>query len=137
MSAKNASKKRISSRPLWTVIYFVLAALIGLILIVIGGVNISRLVLNQVLGVKDYPEFSAPFPYKDPGLVEPNTLGATAEQQKSLEQWHQDYTRYQEQLKNYNTSDQNRRRQIAESLAMIVIGVPVFALHAPHIFKKE
>ncbi len=136
MAGKQNQTKNSTVRPLWIQIYFVLAALIGLILIVIGGVSLSQLALNSVLGVKDYPEFSAPFPYKDPTLVRPNDDGVTPDQKASLEKWHQEYQSYQEQLKSYNATDQNRRRRIAESLAMIVVGVPVFALHAPHIFKK-
>lgn len=136
MVGKQNQTKNLSVRPLWIQIYFVLAALIGLILIVIGGVSLSQLALNTVLGVKDYPEFSAPFPYKDPTLMSPSEAGATADQKASLEKWHQEYQQYQENIKSYNATDQNRRRRIAESLAMIVVGVPVFALHAPHIFRK-
>lgn len=132
-----AVSKSTESRPFLVQIYFVLASLIGLVLIVISGVNVSRLVLNEVLGVKEYPSFGAPYPaFKDPGAVTATPEGLTEEQKRSVEQWQKDYDEWQQKEKEYNTEDQNRRRQIAESLAMLIVGIPVFAFHAPYIFKR-
>lgn len=125
------------NRPFLVQIYFVLATLIGLILIVISGVNVSRLVLNELLGVKDYPSFNAPYPYKDPSGVTDAPEGSTQEEKESLAEWQKEYTKWQEEQKAYNESDQSRRRQIAESLAMLVVGIPVFAVHAPYVFKRS
>ncbi|MEO8582024.1 MAG: hypothetical protein ABI425_05640 [Patescibacteria group bacterium] len=135
MVAKKTSTKSAESRPLLVQIYFVLASLIGLILIVISCVNISRLALNEVLGVRDYPE-SPPYLYKDPNLATTPPENVTAEERQNFDQWQKDYTDWQQKQKDYNSSDQNRRRQIAESLAMLVVGIPVFAFHAPYVFKR-
>lgn len=125
------------ARPFLVQIYFVLATLIGLILIVISGVNISRLVLNQVLGVKDYPEFSAPYPpYKDPNLVSSEDKGLTDQQRATVVEWEKNYNKWLEDQKSFNSADQNRRRQIAEALAMLIVGVPVFVIHAPSVFRR-
>ena len=119
-------------------LYFVAATLIGLILIIISGVTLSRLVLNQVLGVQERPSFSAPYPpYRDPTMIGSTESGLTAEQQASLDQWQKQYEEYQQQEQQYNEADQTRRRQIAESLAMLIVGIPVFGLHAPYVFKRR
>lgn len=125
------------ARPFLVQIYFVLASLIGLILIVISGVNLSKLVLNQLIGVKDYPEFSAPYPVKDPGMASSTTEGLTQQQKDKIAQWEKDYDAWIQQQKDYNSSDQNRRREIAESLAMLIVGIPVFAIHAPYVFRRS
>jgi Lon protease-like protein len=137
MATKNTSAGG-EARSFLVQIYFVLATLIGLILIVISGVNVSRLVLNELLGVEQYPSFGTPYPpYKDPGLSTPNAENLTTEDKEALEEWKKEYEAWQQKEREYNSEDQNRRRQIAESLAMLIVGVPVFAIHAPYVFKRS
>lgn len=137
MPGNKSSNKTSESRPFLVQIYFVLATLIGLVLIVISGVNLSRLVLNEALGVKEYPDFSAPYPpYKDPTMTASSAQNLTPEEKESLNQWQKEYDAWQEKQKAYNSADQNRRRQIAEALAMLIVGIPVFAFHAPYVFKR-
>lgn len=134
MAEKN--RQTTEARPFLVQIYFVLASLIGLILMVISGVTLSRLVLNELIGVKEYPSFSAPYPVKDPGIITAETEGLTPEQKESLAQWEKEYADWQQREKEFNSEDQNRRRQIAESLAMLIVGLPVFGFHAPYVFKR-
>lgn len=123
-------------------LYFVLATLIALILIVIGSVNGAQLILKNVLGVKPYPSFSAPYPsdFKLRGVAEPVLTGeevATAEQQRKIAEWEALYDQWQQEQRQYNEADQTMRRELATALAMLVVGVPVFALHAPYVFKRK
>lgn len=125
------------SRPFLIQLYFVLAALLGLVLIVVASVGLAELGLKELIGVKEYPEFTAPYPVRDPGLVEANSEQLTESQRESLAQWETDYKRWQQEQREFNQSDQRRRRQIASSLAMLLIGIPVFAIHAPYVFRRR
>lgn len=117
-------------------LYFVLATLVGLILMVIGAVTLSKIGLDKLVGVKPYPEFSAPYPptfeYKD--TLAESTPAAT---KKALEAWQKDYEAWQQSMKEYNTADQQIKRDLTQSLAMLLVGLPVFFFHSPKVFKKE
>ncbi len=121
--------------------YFVLASLLGLLLIVMGAVNGVRLGLHTVLGVKPYPSFTAPYPNLErfPGekQVENNTDDLTQEQRDRLTEWQSLYDQWQEQEREYNSQDQQIRREIAWFLAMLAVGIPVFAIHSPYVFRKK
>lgn len=120
-------------------IYFVLATLIGLVLIVIASVNVVQLGLKEILGVQPYPEYRAPYPSmeKYPGEEAVSEAEMTAEQQEKLAQWEREYDQWKEQEANYNSQDQQLRRDIASSLAMLIVGIPVFVIHAPYVFRKK
>lgn len=115
-------------------LYFVLATLVGLILIIIGSVTLVKLGLDQVVGVKPYPDYTAPYP---PSQIEPLKETATESQALALAQWEQEYNTWQEEMKSYNAQEQQIRRDLAQSLAMLVVGIPVFLLHSPRVFKKS
>jgi Lon protease-like protein len=114
-------------------LYFVLATLVGLILIIIGSVTVVKIGLDQVVGVKPYPEFSAPYPPSD---IRSLKEGATESQAQALAKWEQDYNNWQEEMKSYNAHEQQIKRDIAQSLAMLLVGIPVFLIHSPRVFKK-
>ena len=118
-------------------LYFVLATLTGLILIIIGSVTLVKLGLDQVVGVKPYPDFSAPYP--PTGDTSKLQAESTESQKVALAQWEQDYTKWQTDLKDYSASDQQMKRDIVQSLSMLAVGIPVFLLHCKRVFspKKE
>lgn len=125
-------------KPFLLQLYFVIASVIGLILIIMSGVNLLKLGLNQVLGVKPYPEFSAPYPaVREPGLVNANEPSLTDEQRAKVAEWEIQYEQWQKAQIEYNQADQQTKREIATGLAMLIVGLPVFAFHAPYIFKKK
>lgn len=115
-------------------LYFVLATLVGLILIIIGSVTLVKVGLDQVVGVKPYPEFTAPYPPSETIALKEQ---ATESQAQALAEWEQDYKDWQENIKSYNAQEQQIRRDIAQSLAMLLVGIPVFLIHSPRIFKKN
>ncbi|MBW7955725.1 hypothetical protein H3C66_03240 [Patescibacteria group bacterium] len=128
------------SRPWFIQIYFVVATLIGLLLIVISSVTLVQLGLKEALGVKEYPSFRAPYPdlgERYPGEKTIDSTELPADQQARLEEWGRQYDAWKVEEAAYDSEDQERRRQIATSLAMLIVGVPVFGLHAPHVFKRK
>lgn len=126
----------------WKTLYFVLASLLGLALIVTGLVTgVNTALTTWVFPVKSYPEVRPLEPVflqteKEIGkLQESDEL--TAEQKESLAQWQEDYKRWQEQESNYDYEAENRKRSLANAIALVIAGVPVFAFHAPYVFRGE
>lgn len=122
----------------WKTLYFVLASLLGLVLIVIGVVSgVNTVLTTYVFPVRSYPE-TRPF---DPPVTDIKKLQAsddlTEEQKEALVQWEKDYKHWQEVESKYDYEAENRKRTIANAIAMILAGVPVFALHAPHVFMSD
>lgn len=126
-------------KPFLIQIYFVIATLIGLILIVMSGVALTQLVLKEFLGVKDYPSFNSPTPVleKFPGQSELKDEELTEDQKQKLAEWETEYDQWKEAEKSYNSEEQSKKREIATSLAMLIVGIPVFLIHAPYVFKKN
>lgn len=121
---------------IWNQLYFVLATLIGLICLVIGVSTLVNTVIGTYILPVKTPRFNAPpQPY-----VEIQTLNdrqdLTQDQRQALAAWQKDYQLWETEQKNYDYEAENRRRSLAWSIAMIVTGVPVFALHAPVVFKR-
>ena len=61
----------------------------------------------------------------------------TESQTQALARWETEYQAWQDTQSKYNQAEQTFRREIAQSLAMLLVGIPVFWIHAPKIFKKE
>lgn len=118
-------------------LYFVLASLAGLILLIIGSVSIIKIGADKLIGVQPYPEFSAPYP---PTLQEYQgkaTGAVTYSQKAALAEWEKNYSEWQVAQKDYNQEEQRIKRDLAQALSMIVVGIPVFWIHAPRIFKEK
>lgn len=60
----------------------------------------------------------------------------TAEQKELLAQWEKDYQYWQEQDRSYNYEEADRKRQIANGVALLITGFPILFVHAPWVFKK-
>lgn len=114
-------------------LYFVLATLIGLILIIFGTVTLVKQGLDRAVGVKPYPDYTAPYP----PTTDINKFDeiATESQKEALAKWERDYTQWQSDIKDFNAQEQQIKRDISQSLAMLVVGIPVFLIHSPRIFK--
>lgn len=119
-------------------LYFVLASLTGLILMIIGSVSIIKVGADKLIGVKPYPEFSAPYPpIMDDFSKDTVTEVATESQKAALAEWEKSYIEWQEAQKDYNQEEQQIKRDLAQALSMIAVGIPVFWIHAPRIFKGK
>jgi Lon protease-like protein len=115
-------------------LYFVLATMAGLILIIVGSVTLVRIGLDNVIGVKPYPDYTAPYP---PTVDQGKLSGATYSQMQALAQWEHDYAQWQEKMKSYNAADQQLKRDIVQSLSMLLVGIPVFLIHSPKVFAPS
>ncbi|MEK9150658.1 MAG: hypothetical protein AAB411_01030 [Patescibacteria group bacterium] len=112
-------------------IYLYLFALIGLVLIVIGCVRLVGLALKTYIFTKAdvYYEYPMTRPVKNPPAG-----GAPTEGNKTEEI--QQPTK--EEIEEYQNKQQtsNRQREAAESLAFIIVGLPLYLYHWS-VIKKD
>lgn len=113
--------------PLIRKIYLYLFALIGLVLIIIGCVRLVGLALKTYIFTKAdiYYEYPAPRPLK----IAPIEEGKTEEFQQPSK----------EEIEEYQNKQQasNRQREAAESLAFIIVGLPLYLYHWSLIKKDK
>ncbi len=123
--------------PVWLQLYFVLASLLGLVLIVIGSVTLINTGLNATVLKTPSTDWrnSPPMPYFDTSKIEANTE-LTDEEKQTLVQWQEDYLAFQENDAQRDYQAEGRRQAIAFAVAILVTGVPIFALHAPIVFRQ-
>lgn len=124
-------------QPIWLQLYFVLASLLGLVLIVFGTVSLTNLILTSTVLKSDSRQFSPPppQPYLDSAKLVDNTA-LTEEERKTLERWTVDYENWEKTEKDRDYEAENRRQSLAWSIAVLVTGIPIFALHAPIVFRQ-
>lgn len=124
------------SRSWFIQAYFVVGTLIGLILLVTSSVSLVGLGTKQLLGVKPYPNYTPNFTSFDQQIgVDKSELTPT--QQEKFDAMAADYERQKAEMEAFDHEDQSKRTEIAWSLATLIVGIPVFALHAPHVFRKN
>lgn len=113
-----------NKHPLIRKIYLYLFALVGLILISIGGVRLVG------LGLKAYVFTKADIYYECP-MVQPLRTGG-----ETLQEIHQPSA---EEIEEYQRKQQasQRQREAAESLAMLIIGAPLYFYHWQMIKKDK
>lgn len=123
-------------------LYFVLASLLGLLMLVMGIASASNTALEQyVFKPKSQTRGIPPEPFISSTvkqLEEPKIKEElTPEQKAALEQWRLDYAAWQEEQKNFDWEAENRKRSLSFALSMIIAGGPVFLIHAPFVFKRS
>ena len=120
---------------LWNQLYFVLATLLGLLCVVIGATTLLNTWLTASIFKVEEPRYNMPpQPYVETDRYQDSAT--TPQQKEDLARWQQDYKQWEEEQKNYSYEEMNRRRNYAWSLALLLTGAPVFALHAPTVFKR-
>lgn len=60
----------------------------------------------------------------------------TPEQQQALADWEREFQAWQKDQQEFDYEAENRKRALAFSIAMLITGIPVFAAHAPWVFKR-
>ncbi|MDP3093657.1 MAG: hypothetical protein Q8N16_02735 [bacterium] len=140
-------------QPLIRTIYLYLFALIGLVLITIGAVKLTNLALKAFIFTKADQELN--YNLKPPvisflpdgkTMTEENLVSTiekcqdkcdlTLEQKQEIADWLKDYKNWQEQESKFDYLAQQRQREISQSLAMILVGLPLYLYHWL-IIKKE
>jgi len=109
-------------------IYLYLFSLVGLVLIVIGCVRLIDLGLKMFVFTKADQVFSYPVPRAAPVGPDGKEQPVTAEQDAKT----------QEEQKKFDEQNREAQRQrtAANSLAVIIVGAPLFAYHW-RIIKKD
>ncbi len=142
-------------QPLIRTIYLYLFALLGLVLITIGSVNLINLGLKRFIFTKADQELN--YNLKPPLLVmTAGTAGKTAteedlisamekcqekcdltlEQKQEIASWLKDYKSWQEQESKFDYLAQQRQREFSLALSLIIVGLPLYLYHWS-IIKKE
>lgn len=127
-------------------VYLYLFALVGLALIVIGSVRLLDLGLKIfIFKEADKPESmrSSP-PYPPFGVLEPAPVAKekgigevkitekkeiSAEEKDALGRWLVEYQSWQESQKNIDYLRASREREASNSLAFMIIGLPLYLYH--------
>ena len=117
-----------NKHPLIRKIYLYLFTLVGLALITIGGVRLVGLGLKTFIFTKAdvYYEYPMARPVKAPLIIEEDRKTTEFEQPTKEE-----VEEYQRKQKN-----SNRQREAADSLAMIIVGLPLYLYHW-RLIKKD
>jgi uncharacterized membrane protein len=127
----------VASVPPWVRnIYLYLAALIGLILVTVGGVRLVDLGLRATVFTEADREevmhrFQPPMPFALERVQRVSEAGAelTPEERTMVRQWLADYERWQELQQRVDPVVSRRQRAAASSLALILIGLPLYLYH--------
>ncbi|MBI4359225.1 MAG: hypothetical protein HY577_01380 [Candidatus Nealsonbacteria bacterium] len=132
-------------QPLIRTIYLYLFALIGLVLMAIGTVRLTDLVLktfiftraDQELNYMKQPPMISLFPGKD--VSEEDLVSTiekcqekcdlTADEKEQIDSWLKDYRNWQETVARMDYRAQQRDRDLAQSLAFILVGLPLYLYH--------
>lgn len=121
----------------WLQLYFVLAALLGLMLTAIGASMLVNTYLNDtILKVEQRGFVPPPQPAIEMSKLE-DQKDLTAEQKQALEQWQTEYKQWQESEKNRDYEAENRKRTYASAISFLVVGIPILLIHAPWIWRKS
>lgn len=124
-----------TSLPTWVQLYFVLASLIGLIMLVMG----SSMAINTLLSQYFFTPQQIIAPPPRPFMVDQpaiNTEKLSEEQQAQLIKWQEDYETWQNAENEIDYEAESRKRTLATALAMILVGGPVFLIHVPFVFRQ-
>lgn len=134
--------------PLIRTIYLYLFAILGLVLLTIGGVRFVEMGLKTFIFKKAEEEQrliyqQAPFPYWVPrveqfqqGIEEKKEICLSKEEKASLEQWLADYKDWQERRSKIDYVTARRHQDASLNLAMILIGLPLYLYHW-RLIKRE
>jgi len=123
-------------------LYYSLASIIGLVLTVIGASMLVNLVLTTyILKIPRYPSMPpTPFenaPQQVKQLEDKNAQTLTSDDKKALEEWKNAYAQWQNAQQEYDQANVDKKNQLATSVSMIVVGLPVLLLHQRELRKKN
>jgi len=133
--------------PLIRKIYLYLFTLVGLSLMVIGGVKLVDLGLKMTIfkqadldrySYQKMPSCSV-LPLEKINSVasgESSTLQLTEEEKSQMKRWLQDYKTWEEEQKNIDPLNAQRQRDASNSIAMMIVGLPLYLYHW-RVIKKE
>ncbi len=123
-------------------IYLYIFALLGLMILIIGGVRFVDMGLKVFIFTKAEEEQrlmyrQPPMIYSIEKIEELQDEEALSEEEKTaIKQWLADYKDWQERSSKINYIDSRRQRDASSNLAMILVGLPLYLYHWG-IIKRE
>ncbi len=136
----------LEKHPLIRTIYLYLFTIVGLALVVSGAVRFIDMGLKVFIFTKaDDPQklqqyYSYPITpvsvEKLQTYTQSTSTELTDEEKIALKSWLADYQKYQEQSKKIDYLASQRQRDASSSLAMILVGLPLYLYHW-RIIRKE
>lgn len=128
-----------SSQRSWIrTIYLYLLAMIGIVLIVIGGVRfldmgLKAFVFRQAEEEERLMSRQPPMPYilerVDRLGTGPGTEDLTPEETAAVRQWLEEYRQWKERSEAVDPIVARRQRTASTSLALILVGLPLYLYH--------
>lgn len=123
-------------------IYLYIFALLGLMILIIGGVRFVDMGLKAFIFTK--AEEEQRLMYRQPPLLYSiekveelqDEEGLSEEEKTAIKQWLADYKDWQEGSSKVNNLDSRRQRDASSNLAMILVGLPLYLYHWG-IIKRE
>lgn len=128
-------------------VYLYLSAFIGLILVVIGSIQMIDLILKVFI----FQEAEKTSVYQPMPPVIPirtlsdqdnitkediDSLTLTKEEKIALQSWLEDYKNWQENISKIDYLKAERERKAANALAFVLVGLPIYLYHCK-LVKKE
>lgn len=126
-------------------IYLYLFAIVGLVLLTIGSVQLTNMALKAFIFTQAEQEERLNFPFHEPfAAIEPRlkpitenkNTEFTPEEVAALKNWITQYQQWKEKQDKIDYVTVRRHQTAAESLGMILIGLPLYLYHWLTI-KKE
>ena len=125
------------------VVYLYLFALVGLILLTIGGVQLTSLALRSYVLTEADAEMRMHYAPEPPirlyerarSLAADTTLGT--EERQALRSWAEEYNRMRRQQESVDPVQSRQQRDAARALSFLIIGLPLFGYHWRTIRKER
>ncbi|MFW6125944.1 MAG: hypothetical protein ACOC58_02445 [Chloroflexota bacterium] len=126
-----------TEHPLVRTIYLYLMALVGLVLLIIGGIHFIDMGLKvSVFTEADKEETlyskQPPIPptvYRIQDLEEGKDVQLSASDKELLYQWLSDYEEWQKRMEELDPVVARRQREASQNLAMVLVGLPLYIYH--------
>lgn len=116
-------------------IYLYLFAMLGLVLLTIGGVRfldmgLKAFIFTQAEERQRLDFLQPPLPYSLERVKEIQETGQLSEEEKTqIKQFLADYQRWQESYEKIDPVTASRHREASLNLALILIGLPLYLYH--------
>lgn len=134
--------------PLIRTIYLYLFSLVGLVLMIIAAVSfidmaLKAFVFTQAEADQRLANKEPPYPVFGPERTkiiaqtkEGESVTLTADEHAQLSQWLSQYQAQEEERKNIDYVTVRRQQEAAHSIAMLLVGIPLYLYHWS-VIKKE
>lgn len=128
------------------VVYYYLFALVGLVLIVIAGVNLINLGLKMTIfqqadqDTYSYDRMPPKAEFVNDNQIDQQTtaddLNLSTAQRAEINNWLNDYRAWQEKEAKIDPLTARRQREASTAIAMLIVGIPLFLFHF-WVIRKE